>query len=118
MNYPIHIPISLIKDKYPQIEFLLEVPADAYGNRNLQISHEWYDRTIDVLLRPSEFKEIPAMGLLYIVGASALVDVINAADELDRSDEVRLVKSLLGMGWYHEQTNRKTKYKFKYSQKG
>ena len=97
MNYHINIPISLIKDKYPQIEFRLEVPADAYGNRNLKVSHEWYDRTIDVLLRPSEFKEIPAIGLLYIVGASALVDVINAADELDKSEDVELARRLLGL---------------------
>lgn len=98
MNYPIHIHISLIKDKYPQIEFSLEVPADAYGNRNLKVSHEWHDRTIDVLLRPTEFKEFPAMGLLYIVGASALVDVINAADELDKSDDIELARALLGLG--------------------
>lgn len=98
MNYPIHIPISLIKDKYPQIDFRLEVPADAYGNRNLQVSHEWHDRIIDVLLRPTEFKELPAMGLLYIVGSSALVDVINAADELDKSDDIELARALLGLG--------------------
>jgi hypothetical protein len=98
MHYHINIPISLIKDKYPQIEFRLEVPADAYGNRNLQISHEWYDRTIDVLLRPSDFKESPDVGLLYIVGASALVDVINAADELDKSDDIKLARALLGIG--------------------
>ena len=98
MNYPIHIPVSLIKDKYPQIEFKLEVPSDAYGNRNLQVSHEWHDRTIDVLLRPTEFKELPAMGLLYIVGSSALVDVINAADELDKSDDIELARALLGLG--------------------
>lgn len=97
MNYSIHIPIALIKDKYPQIDFRLETP-DAYGNRNLKVSHEWYDRTIDVLLRPSEFKEIPASGLLYIVGASALVDVINAADELDKSEDVELARALLGIG--------------------
>lgn len=98
MNYPTHIPVSLIKDKYPLVEFHLEVPADSFGNRNLKLSHAWHDRTIDVLLRPSEFKELPAIGLLYIVGASALVDVVQAADELDRSDEVQLAKSLLGLG--------------------
>jgi hypothetical protein len=97
MNYHINIPIALIKDKYPQIDFRLEMP-DAYGNRNLQISHAWYDRTIDVLLRPSDFKESPDVGLLYIVGASALVDVINAADELDKSDDIKLARALLGLG--------------------